>query len=52
MDVSSYFDFWEVAKEEEMQVPDQKSSIQVVSIEGHLHNVSTMMTTSVTTLYF
>lgn len=25
--MSTYFDFWEVAKEEEMPVPDQKSSL-------------------------
>ncbi|XP_027740287.1 uncharacterized protein LOC114057791 isoform X1 [Empidonax traillii] len=34
-DMSTYFDFWDVAKEEEMQVPDQKSrSFQVVSTTG------------------
>ncbi|XP_027740288.1 uncharacterized protein LOC114057791 isoform X2 [Empidonax traillii] len=33
-DMSTYFDFWDVAKEEEMQVPDQKSrSFQVVSMQ-------------------
>lgn len=36
MDMSTYFDFWEVAKEEKMWIPDQKSSIQVVSMVSHL----------------
>lgn len=58
MGVSTYFDFWEVAKDKEMQVPDlknslwQKRSFQVVSMVSHLHSVSINMTTSATTPYF
>lgn len=41
MGISAYFDFWEVAKEEEMQVPDQKRSLwQKKDFSGYQHGES------------